>query len=277
LPRIGVDDRMVIRRGPHLIAGAITMSEQFQYRLGKTPARPGAVSMKLSAYLSKPQLPVPPANFGHYDLIPKYGMLGNDNYGDCVWAGAAHETMMWCKEVGSSVAFKDKGVLSDYSKVTGFDPNDPTTDQGTDMQVAASYRRKTGVIDAKGKRHKVVAYLAIAKGNLEQHMAAAYLFGAVGVGIKFPKSAMAQFSAGKPWDVVAGSPLDGGHYIPLVGRRNGKLLVITWGRIQEMTPKFFAKYNDESVVYLTKEDLKAGVTPEGFNVKQLKADLAALN
>src|SRR5947209_17293807 len=121
------------------------MKKAIQYKLGKTAARPGAVSMKLSAYLSKAQLPVPPANFGHYDLISKYGMLGNDHYGDCVWAGAAHETMMWCKEAGSTATFTDKGVLGDYSKVTGFKPNDPTTDQGTDMQVAASFRRKTGV------------------------------------------------------------------------------------------------------------------------------------
>jgi hypothetical protein len=246
------------------------------FKLGKTPARPGAVKMKLSAYLSKAQLPVPPADFGHYEIISKYGMLGNDKYGDCVWAGAAHETMMWRKEADSSVAFSDKGVLGDYSKVTGFNPNDPNSDQGTDMQVAASYRRKTGVVDAKGKRHKVVAYLGIGTGNIDQHASAAYLFGAVGVGIKFPQSAMDQFNAGEPWDVDGNSPIEGGHYIPLVGRRNGNLVVVTWGRIQEMTPAFFEKYNDESVVYLTKEDLKAGVTPEGFNVQQLTEDLASL-
>src|SRR4051794_38555156 len=255
--------------GCHLFPGAEIMSEQMQYKLGKMPARPGAVSMKLSTYLTKAQLPVPPANFGHYELISKYGMLGNDSYGDCVWAGAAHETMMWCAEAGSSAAFNDKVVLGDYSKVTGFNPNDPSTDQGTDMQMAASYRRKTGVKDSTGKRHKVVAYLAIAKGNLDQHVSAAYLFGAVGVGIKFPGSAMDQFNAGKPWGVVPGSKIEGGHYIPLVGRRNGNLLVVTWGRIQEMTPAFFKKYNDESIVYLTKEDLTAGVTPEGLNLAQL--------
>ncbi|HWE04643.1 MAG TPA: hypothetical protein VG326_19715 [Tepidisphaeraceae bacterium] len=252
------------------------MSEQIKYKLGKTKARPGAVSMKLSTYLTKSQLPTPPANFGHYELVSNFGMLGNDKYGDCVWAGAGHETEMWCMESGCTVQFNDKCVLSDYAKVTGFKPNDPSTDKGTDMQLAASYRRKTGILDASGKRHKVVAYLAIAKGNLDQHLAASYLFGAVGIGINFPSSAMDQFNAGKPWDVVKGAKIDGGHYIPLVGRRNGNLLIVTWGKVQEMTPAFFTKYNDESIVYLTDEDLKAGKTPEGFDVAQLNADLAAL-
>ena len=152
--------------------------------------------MKLMAHIAKTQSPVPPTNFGHYELISKYGVLGNDKYGDCVWVGAAHENMMWRKDVG--------------------------------------------------------------------------------LGFKFSKSAMAQFNVGKPWDVVEGSPIVGGHYVPRVARRNGNLVVITWGQIQAMTPAFFEKYKDESIVYLTKEDLKACVTPEGFNVKQLTDDLAAL-
>ena len=63
------------------------------------------------------------------------------------------------KDAARTVTFNNQSVLKDYSAVTGFNPNDPNTDQGTDMQVAASYRRKTGVLDAAGKRHKVIAYL----------------------------------------------------------------------------------------------------------------------
>ena len=87
------------------------------FKLGKKPARPGAVKFKLA---------------------------------NCVWAGAAHETMLWNKEAARTITFNDQSVLKDYSAVTGFNPNDPNTDQGTDMQVAASYRRKTGVHDAAG-------------------------------------------------------------------------------------------------------------------------------
>jgi len=247
-------------------------------KLGKTPARPGAMTFKLAKYLEAIKLPTPPQVFGHQALVgASWQMLGNDKYGDCVWAGADHETMLWNKEAGTAVSFNDKAALSDYAAVTGFDPSDPSTDKGTDMVVAASYRRKTGVIDAKGKRHKVAAYLAIKIGDTDQLALAMYLFGVAGIGIKFPASAMTQFNAGKPWDVVAGAKIEGGHYIPGVGRdKNGNIVVVTWGKLQLMTPKFFKTYCDEVVTYISVEDLKNGTTPEGFKLAQLQADLNAL-
>jgi hypothetical protein len=247
-------------------------------KLGKTPARPNAVTFRLTKYLDTTVLPTPPAQFGHEKLVAakSWGMLGNDQYGDCVWAGAAHETMLWNLEGGKNIVFDPKHVLSDYSKVTGFDPAKPDTDQGTDMGVAATYRRKTGVIDEAGKRHKVAAYLAITPGDVQEHLLALYVFGVVGLGIQFPKSAMDQFNAGQPWDVVPGAAIEGGHYIPLVAKRDN-LDVITWGQLQQMTPAFLQKYNDESVVYISREMLTSGHSPEGFNLAQLKADLAALH
>jgi hypothetical protein len=145
--------------------------------------------------------------------------------------------------------------------VTGFNPNDPNTDQGTDMQVAASYRRKTGALDAHGNRHKVIAYLALATGNSDQLALAMYLFGAAGIGIKFPNTAMDQFNAGKPWDVTKNAKIEGGHYIPGVGRdAKGNVVVV-------MTPRFYTKYCDEVVVYVSEEALTtSGKTLEGFNL-----------
>ena len=247
-------------------------------KLGKTPARPEAVTFKLKQYLDTTVLPTPPATFGHEQAFAAgaWGMLGNDEYGDCVWAGAAHETMLWNSERDKTIAFDPTHVLSDYSKVTGFTPDDPNTDQGTDMQAAASYRRKTGVIDDTGHRHKVAAYLAVTPGDVQEHLVALYVFGVVGLGINFPGSAMDQFKDGKPWDVVPGSTIEGGHYIPLVAER-GNLEIITWGQIQQMTPAFLEKYNDESLVYISHEMLTGGHSPEGFDLAQLKADLAALS
>ena len=245
-------------------------------QLGKLPARRDAVKLKFCDYLTG-TLPPVPATFGHETLIPStaWGMLANDLLGDCVIAGACHETMLWTREGGSMATFTDKQAVAAYSAITGYSPRKPNSDQGTDMELAAKYRRKTGIKDATGKVHKVGAYLDLTPGDLQEHLRAAYLFQAVGIGIQFPASAMDQFNAGKPWDVMRGAKLEGGHYIPLVANR-GVLEVVTWGRLQGMTSKFFAKYNDESVVYLSEEMLVDGKSIDGFDLAGLQADLKAL-
>jgi hypothetical protein len=242
-------------------------------KLGKLKARPGSITFRFSAYAKK--LPNPPAKAGHKDLITlPWEMYGNDTHGDCVFAGAAHETTLWNKEGGNDVAFTDAAVLSDYSAVTGYDPNDPSSDQGTDMQVAASYRRKTGIQDKNGKRHKIAAYLAVTTAR--QLKQAIWLFGAVGIGIRFPDSAMKQFNEGKPWSVVQMSPIQGGHYIPGVSYDPRGIYVVTWGKVQMARWTFIQKYMDEAVVYLSTEMLSNGKSLEGFDLATLQADIAAL-
>ena len=247
------------------------------YALGKLPARPGAVSLKFGSYFNAVALPTPPLVFGHESIGQDWGLFCNDRFGDCVWAGAAHEAMIWSHEGGRTVAFSDQGVLSDYSAVTGFVPANPMTDQGTDMAVAAAYRRNTGIVDVKGVRHKIDSYTALSAGDVDQLVLAAYLTGAVGVGLRLPASAEDQFDAGEPWTVVPGDEIDGGHYVCCLGRNSrGNLLVVTWGRIHAMTPQFYQTYCDEAVAYLSLEPLKNNLSPEGFNIDQLRADLAAI-
>jgi hypothetical protein len=194
-----------------------------------------------------------------------------------VWAGAAHETMLYNKEAGAAVAFTEANVLSDYAAVTGFNPGDPATDQGTDVQDAAAYRRKTGIIDAAGKRHTIAAYLALDPGNLDHLFTAAYLFSAAGIGLDLPASAIDQAKRGGVWDLVSGSPNEGGHYVPLVGRLpNGLLVCVSWGRQQLVTEGFFRAFCDEAIAYVSAEDLIEQKSPEGFAYADLIADLAAL-
>lgn len=248
------------------------------FKLGKLPARRNAIKLKFAKYVDKSVLPVPPAQFGHEGLIgsTQWQMLANDSLGDCVIAGAFHETMLWNKIAGRNTPVSDAAAILMYEKIAGYNPARPKqTDNGTDMEAAAKYRRQTGVLDAAGKVHKVAAYLDLKKGDLAEHLLAAYLFGAVGIGIKFPDSAMDQFNASQPWDVVKGATIEGGHYVPLVAHREN-LEVVTWGRLQGMTPKFFAKYNDESVAYVSEEFLVGGKSPEGFDIDALKADLAKI-
>ncbi len=246
-------------------------------KLGKTPARPGSIPLRMADYLDLSKLPPIPANFGHEAVVgADWGVLGNDTAGNCVFAGGCHETMLWNKEAGRTVAFTSANALSDYSAVTGYKATDPSTDNGTDMGLAATYRMNTGLIDANGIRHKVAAALSIDAGNVAQLKAAAYLFSAVGIGIEFPSTAMDQFNAGGEWLYVHGVKIEGGHYVPLVGQRNNVLHVVTWGRVQPMSQKFFATYCDEAVAYLSEEMLINGKSIDGFDKAALLADLGAL-
>ena len=260
------------------------------FKLGKTPARPWQApgnKFRFETYLDHraffrgahaAALPSVPPVFGHQALIGArdWGLFGNDQYGDCVWAGAAHETMMLAKEAGDTVVFNDAAVLSDYSAVTGFKISDPSTDQGTDIQVAAAYRRKTGITDTSGRRHTIAAFLALEPGNLTHLYQATYLFGAVGIGMQLPQSALDQFDHGQPWNVVQGSPNGGGHYVPLLGRTAAGLAVVSWGDTQFMSEAFLMTYCDEAVAYVSQECLVSQKSPEGFDYAALLADLKEL-
>jgi hypothetical protein len=143
------------------------------------------------------------------------------------------------------------------------------------MQVAASYRRKIGVVDASGKRHTISSYVALTPGDVAQLALATYITGAVGIGVRLPASAESQFDGGHVWDVVPGDYIEGGHYVVCCGRNSKGLLVfITWGRFQAATDAWVKRYMDEGIAYISPEILSAkGLSPEGYNASQLASDL----
>jgi hypothetical protein len=244
-------------------------------KLGKRPATHDRRDLLFEAYATD-RLRPPSMVKASLHAFRDWLMLGNDQYGDCVFAGADHETMLLNKLGGKVVSFGSEEALSDYSAVTGFNPDDPSTDQGTNVRDALTYRRHTGVVDAKHRRHKIGAFAALEVGNVQHIKEAIHLFGVVGVGIEFPASAMDQFNEGKPWAVVPGAQIEGGHYVPAIGYGPRSVYVVSWGRVVEMSWQFFATYTDEAWAILSSEFLTKGRSPQGFLLKDLKADLAAL-
>jgi hypothetical protein len=244
------------------------------YQFGKNEANPDAFPLKYSDYFNIQY----PMVFGKTNLIADWGMLGNDIHGDCVWAGIAHQVMLWNKEEGKTVSFTTKNALSDYSAVTGFNPSNPKSDNGTDMEAATNYINKTGVIDSSGHRHKVDAFVSLKPGDTDQLTAATYLFGSVGVGIKVSIEEIENFQNGIPWE-PNNNKITSGHYIPCVGRnRLGNFLVVSWGRIHAMTPEFYQQRSDETICYLSLENINSkGLSPRQFNKDQLTKDLNQLN
>jgi hypothetical protein len=242
---------------------------------GWIPHAADAVKLKFSAYTDPGNLPKLPDSFGHeeYDTPIDWGMLGNDKYGDCVIAGGAHEHVLWNRIAGRTVSFTTEGVLADYTAITGLPPN-PIT--GADMKSAAAYRLKTGLQDASGTRHKISAYLELRPGDLREALMAMYLFGAVGVGLRFYHAWFDQFRNHQAWQITSG--MVGslmGHYVPLVALR-GNLVAVTWGRFQAVRPSVYTYACQQALAYVSEEALVNRKSPEGFDYDALIEDMHAL-
>jgi len=209
-----------------------------------------------------------------YSSIPSIGMLGNDQYGDCVEAASGHvvEQQTFIGQ-GTELQVTTAEALAAYSRITGFNPSDPNSDQGTILQDGLNDLRKVGF-----SGHTIAAFAQIDVHNLADVKLAVAEFGAVDIGFSFPASAMDQFNAGKPWDVVSGSPIEGGHCVLVVGYDSNYLYVYTWGAIQKMTYAFWAKYVSEAWCLIDSDWVNAatGVTVAGIDKKAFGAQFAAL-
>lgn len=289
-------------------------------KLGKQPARQGSdrPTFKLKDFIDtrsvdkdKIKLPTPPQEGDN--ISPLVGtmrgqtsdatsllMLGNDSYGDCVEADGAHSHLIALQSGGHteykgtrlSNLFSTRTVLSDYSRATGFTPTNPTqTDNGTDMVSYADYRRKTGILDTAGQRHKVLAYLDLTPKDFEEAVLAIYIFKSLSVGIEFPAFAMDQFNHMLPWDIEsANNQIEGGHCWTAAGWQmpttpgatgNGAanlLEGVTWGGTVQVTQRFYEEYSDEAIVYITSDMLDNHHRTSGlaFDIDQLKRRLALL-
>jgi hypothetical protein len=251
-------------------------------KLGKKPATTDRRDLKLIDYtVALP--PLPTGRFGYGTIFPDWGMLGNDRYGDCVLASGDHQTMLYNRlAVGKAnyqLRFTAQNALNDYAAVTGFDPYTGQGDNGTDVREALNYRRRTGLVDASGTRHKIDAYASIPAGDFELALRCIFTFGAVEIGFEVPESAMQQFGRGQVWDDVGDSNIVGGHDVPGVGSTipGERGTFVTWGRRQFMTRKFFERYNDESWVPLSRESISAaGYNSRHLDWNTLSADLASL-
>lgn len=224
-----------------------------------------------------------PETFGTRGL--DWQMLGNDEFGDCYFASAAHEVMAQARLAGRSPAFADQGVLDTYAYFLGLygaEALNEKTDVGTEPRAGAKFRRHHGVTDAKGTNHRIGAYVFEEEPDYEKLLVALYDFGAVTLCFELPQSADDVF-LGQPgpkvWDYVPGSPILGGHAVAGVARaESGQIVAVSWGQEVEITPAFVQHYLQAALVYVSGSVLDGtGHAPDGLNKAALLEALQSLN
>lgn len=244
-------------------------------RLGLRPVDHTQPTLKLAHFL-RPGLPAPKAAVDWTVCMPdrSWGMLGNDRFGDCFWAGQAHAAMLWSANAsGTPVEFTAEQVLADYAAATGFNPADPGSDQGTEPNKGLAWIRQHGLCG-----HPMLTASAAIDVNDEDLLRLAIdWFGLVGIGIYVPDSAEDQFAAEQPWTVVEGSPVRGAHWI-IAGAYNDRFIrAVTWAQEQRMSWGFWRRYRMCSYAFFGPGWLTPrGTSPSGLDTDAMAQHLQSL-
>jgi hypothetical protein len=278
-----LDKEGVEARGNVLLKSDPTRIDPLKLKLGKQAARHDPRTLMLASYATA-ELPAPPLQLDltHKVNVP-WGMMDNDQIGDCTCAAAGHLMMEWTANAkGKIFDPTDKQIVAAYSAITGYDPSTGANDNGAVELDVLNYWRQHGIAG-----HKIQAFVATEPSNQTHIMDSVWIFGGCYIGLQMPKSAQAQTANHQPWSVPAQGPTGdgkpgswGGHAVPVVAYNARVLTVVTWGALQTMTWAFWDAYCDEAYAIISADFLKSQngqpVTPAGFNMQQLKEDLADL-
>jgi len=235
--------------------------------------------------LSKPRVKLGPALRGtaptqaHFGHIPVIGMLGNDQWGDCVDAGGGHlvEAATFYGQ-GQEKEVTTAQTLSMYTAVAGFDPNagpsgSNPTDTGSTLQAGLNYLVKPNVF---GVEFSVFGELDIK--NTNQWQLGLAEFGPLMLGVGVGDTEQQDFSDGKPWKLTSDTPNQEDHCVILCGYQPGMYYVYTWGGLQAVEPAWFNVNAYEVWGIISKEWVNAhtGKDPEGVNLAVLGQEYASV-
>src|SRR6516164_1928105 len=230
--------------------------------LGRKEPRRSLKSLPLSLYT---------ISHGYYPRVNawerpiEWGMLANDRLGDCTCAAVLHMIMGWkaVANAGTPCHFKDEDAVSLYETVGGYNPANPSSDQGAVELDVLNYWRDTGV-----DGDKIAGYATLDISNTEQIKAACYTFGGVYIGFNVPSYIM-DVPAGGSWSTKPGDFMGiiGGHAVNVVGYGRAGARVVSWGSTYTFNWQFWLDYVDEAYAVVNPDWIKqSGRTPSNFDL-----------
>lgn len=250
------------------------------HKLGKTAPVIDPRTLKLAKYLPK-VMPPPPVSASFVQKVQDWGMMLNDELGNCVAAEAGHSIQQWTRYAGTEIVVPDSAILKTYEDVGGYIPGDDSTDNGMDMLTFLKYWRKKGV-----GGHKIDGFVSVDPNRVDEMQAAIAIFGNLNIGLQLPATVQGK----SVWSVPRHGPFGnaspgtwGGHCVPVMAYRpnprgTGTLYtVLSWGAKLTATGNFLKEYMDECyAVYSHDWLMRSGQAPSGFNEAQLLEDLSQL-
>jgi len=172
----------------------------------------------------------PPASAALGDI------LGNDNVGDCTCAAVGHlEDIFQANSGNPWKPFTAEETLWLYSKITGYDPNDPSTDKGADPVDVLNYWRDHGARqDGSGK---ISGWVQVDADNTDHLITSLWLLESAYICLGLPDAFVQNMpkKSGFVLDDVGPEDPNNGHAIMAYGKGKSGLYIDTWGLLGIMT------------------------------------------
>jgi hypothetical protein len=236
------------------------------------PAFPHWSALKMGA----PPITVPASCSYTGQLSGYLGAMLNDSLGDCAEAAYGHALQVWSAASGKPELTEPNSAIEALYETQGYVPGNPSTDNGTVLQVLLA-RLVKGPVPVSIP--KLLAFIEIDPTIPADIDRATYECGLVYIGFNVPAFMEGLENPGDVWSNGAGGStrIVGGHCVVSPGYHPGVRDIISWGYRYTMTNGFWSSYVDEAYALISEEWVEAtGRTPLGMTVAQLEAQMAAI-
>ena len=244
-------------------------------KLGRKAVLTDSRTMRLSKFFTA-QLPPPPPARDWTKGITSWGEMLNNSLGDCTCAGLGHAIQVWTANGSTETTVTDDQVLGIYESWCGYNPSDPSTDQGgIELNVLKDFK-------AQGfAGHTLTAFAAVLPANKVHVQQAINLFVGLYIGMNVPAYIMPD-DGNVPalWDVnpSADNSSIGGHCVYVTGYDANTIKFISWGQNYAMSYAYWTAQVDEAYALIAKDYLLAnGLSPAGFSLDALETDLVNIS
>lgn len=257
------------------------------FRLGRKRPLARLPILKFRDFVRKgAAAPTPPAvcDYSAKAAAVLANIYGNDMLGDCVIAAVEHTEGVMTGNAGANpLSFTDQQTIAFYSAACGYNPADPNSDQGCDIQTVLAYWENNG--SPAGSNHKIAGYMAVDPTNDLELRQAVWLFENLIFGMELPEPWINPIptQSGFTWDVAGQIGPNNGHCFPAFGYDPSRFLISTWGMTGFITNAAVAKYGaasqyGEVYVAVSQDSINAAssLSPSGLDWPSLLSAFQAL-
>ena len=233
--------------------------------LGRLPSQNDRRTIRFDQIARPWAITLPPAV--NWDkAIAEWGVAGNDRYGNCVIATAAHLLLTWrANESHDARPITDQAVIALSREMGALD--------GYNILDRLKYWRTTGMFG-----DNLWAFTSLSPQNIDHVKLAIFTLGAADIGVNLPRA----WQNADEWDVGYGPAYRpgtwGGHSVPHVGYDANNVYAVTWGQIIPMTWPALAYYCDEAYALIDSQWItQQGKSPVGLDLPSLHAALCDID